>query len=374
MTIKERKKSLKNLGRFLSQFKQTGIQKKKDIPNNDLFFDALNMLIDRAKEQNPWFTKENILHALEAWADALQPEKIDQWFEQEQIKETKNPKNVGIIMAGNIPLVGFHDFLSVLASGHHLKAKLSQNDKYLLPLLAKYLISLNPEYKKQIEFVDGQLKDIDAVIATGSDNTARYFDYYFGKYPHIIRKNRNSVAVLTGKETDEELSKLADDIMRYFGLGCRNVSKIFVPKDYNFNPLFKALLKYKNLINYAKYANNYDYNKAVYIMSVDKDIRDSLLDNDLVLLKKDSGYSSPIGTLFYEHYDSSRDVKKIIEHDKDKIQAVVSKIPDIKNAIPFGSTQTPQLWDYADGVNTIQFLKDLETFLKNGQNCIEAQD
>jgi hypothetical protein len=359
MTIKERKKSLKNLGRFLSQFSRAGIQKKKDSPNNEPFFEALKMLIDRAQEQNPWFTKDNVLYALEAWADALQPEKIDKWFKQEQIDESKNPKKIGVVMAGNIPLVGFHDFLSVLATGHQLKAKLSQNDKYLLPLLAKYLISLNPEYKDQIEFVDGQLKDIDAVIATGSNNTARYFDYYFGKYPHIIRKNRNSVAVLTGEETEKELSKLADDIMRYFGLGCRNVSKIFVPKGYNFNLLFKALLKYKDLINYPKYANNYDYNKAVYIMSVDKDVRNSLLDNDLVLLKKNTSYSSPIGTLFYEYYDNPDEVKKIIEHDKDKIQAVVSKMPGIKNAIPFGSTQTPQLWDYADGVNTIQFLKNL---------------
>jgi len=359
MTIKERKISLKNLGRFLSQFKQAGIHKKKDIPNNDLFFDALNMLIDRAHEQNPWFTKDNVLFGLEAWADALQTEKIDHWFEKEQIEVNQKPKNVGVIMAGNIPLVGFHDFLSVLVTGHHLKAKLSQNDKYLLPLLAKYLMSLNPEYNDQIEFVNGQLKDIDAVIATGSNNTSRYFDYYFGKYPHIIRKNRNSVAVLTGKETEEELSKLADDIMRYFGLGCRNVSKIFVPKNYNFNPLFKALLKYKDLINYAKYANNYDYNKAVYIMSVDKDVRDSLLDNDLVLLKKDTGYSSPIGTLFYEFYNNPDEVKKIIEHDKDKIQAVVSKMSGVKNAIPFGRTQIPQLWDYADGVNTIRFLKNI---------------
>jgi len=359
MTKKERKKTLKNLGQFLSQFSRKGIQKKKDVPNNEPFFEALKMLIDRAQEKNPWFTKDNILYALEAWADALKPEKIDRWFEQEQIEEAKNPKKIGIVMAGNIPLVGFHDFLSVLAAGHHLKAKLSQNDKNLLPLLAKYLISLNPEYKDQIEFVDGQLKDIDAVIATGSNNTARYFDYYFGKYPHIIRKNRNSVAVLTGEETEEELSKLADDIMRYYGLGCRNVSKIFVPKDYNFNPLFKALLKYKDLINYPKYANNYDYNKAVYIMSVDKDVRDSLLDNGLVLLKKDTGYSSPIGTLFYEYYDNPDKVKKILGHDKDKIQAVVSKMPDIKNTIPFGTSQKPQLWDYADGVDTMDFLLGL---------------
>jgi len=359
MTIPERKKSLKSLGKFLSQFTTQGSQKKKDIPNNDLFYDAMNQLIDRAYESNPWFTKENVLYALSSWADALQPEKIDKWFDRYDLQDNIQPKNVGVIMAGNIPLVGFHDFLSVLSAGHNIKAKLSSNDKLLLPLLAKYLIYLNPEYKNKITFVDGTLKNIDAVIATGSDNTARYFDYYFSKYPHIIRKNRNSVAVLDGKETPEELSKLSDDIMRYFGLGCRNVSKIFVPKDYDFNPLFKALLKYKDLINYQKYANNYDYNKAVYLMSVDKDIRDSLIDNGLVLLKKDSHYSSPIGTIFYEYYDNIDNVKKILAHDQDKIQAVVSRIPDLENTIPFGQTQHPQLWDYADGIDTIEFLKGL---------------
>ncbi len=359
MTIQERKNSLKSLGKFLSQFNTSGITKQDDIPQNEPFFEVLNTLIDRAQESNPWFTKDNVLYALQSWADALQPDKIDRWFEMENFKEQVEPKTVGVIMAGNIPLVGFHDFLSVLASGHKIKAKLSSNDKYLLPLLAKYLIAVNPAYKNQIEFVDGTLKDIDAVIATGSNNTARYFDYYFGKYPHIIRKNRHSVAVLDGNETPAELDLLADDIMRYFGLGCRNVSKIFVPENYDSNPLFKALLKYKDLINYQKYANNYDYNKAVYLMSVDKDIRNSLLDNGLVLLKKDAGYGSPIGTLFYEYYDSPEAVQKILNHDKDKIQAVVSHMPDIKNAIAPGSSQTPQLWDYADGVNTIKFLNQL---------------
>ncbi len=359
MTIQERKNSLKNLGEFLSRFKRGEIQKKDDIPSNDIFFDALNQLINRAHEQNPWFTKENVLYALENWANALMPEKIDLWFEMEDFKENLQAKKVGVVMAGNIPLVGFHDFLCVLASGHNIKAKLSSNDKLLLPLLAKYLMYLNPAYKDKIEFVDGTLKHIDAIIATGSNNTARYFDYYFGKYPHIIRKSRNSVAVLTGKETSEELERLADDIMRYFGLGCRNVSKIFVPESYDFNPLFKALLKYKDLINYQKYANNYDYNKAVYLMSTDEHIRNSLIDNGLILLKLDSHYASPIGTLFYEYYKDINDVKKILEHDKNQIQAVVSRAPELENTLDFGQTQSPELWDYADRLNTIAFLNNL---------------
>ncbi len=360
MTIKERKKSLKILGKFLSQFRLDGIFKKNDIPDNDIFFDVLKQLVERVQEQNPWFTKDNVLFALHNWGNALEPEKIDRWFAMENFKNDIPSKTVGVIMAGNIPLVGFHDFVSVLASGHRIKAKLSSNDKQLLPLLAKYLIYLNPAYKNRIEFVEDTLTNIDAVIATGSNNTSRYFDYYFGKYPHIIRKNRNSVAVLTGKETAEELSLLADDIMRYFGLGCRNVSKIFVPENYDFNPLFEALLKYKNLIKYQKYANNYDYNKAIYLMSVDEHVRNSLIDNGLVLLKQDHHYASPIGTLFYEYYKNINEVKTIIEHDKEQIQIIVSHSPEITNAINFGTSQSPELWEYADGINTVAFLNKID--------------
>jgi len=359
MTIQQRKKSLIFLGKFLSQFKPEGIFPKENIPFNDLFLEVISALIGRAYETNPWFTRANVLYALSSWADALQTEKIEQWLDNYTLSDNPSGKNVGVIMAGNIPLVGMHDFISVLASGHRIKAKLSSNDKLLLPLLAKYLMYIEPAYKDKIVFVDEQLKDINAVIATGSDNTARYFDYYFGKYPHIIRKNKNSVAVLTGNETNEEREGLADDIMLYFGLGCRNVSKIFVPDNYDFNLIFKALLKYKDLINYQKYAHNYDYNKAVYLMSVDSDIRNSLLDNGLVLLKKDIHYASPIGTVFYETYNHIEEVDKILKKDADKIQTVVSNAPEIHNKIPFGTTQHPELWDYADGVDTMKFLSGL---------------
>jgi hypothetical protein len=363
MTIKERKKSLKELGKFLRQFKPDGIQEDNSIAHNALFMDAMKHIIKHGQEVNPWFTPDNIRYALATWGESLTPEKIDKWLDQYQYPDLSSPKNVGVIMAGNIPMVGFHDFISTLMSGNKIKAKLSSNDKQLLPLLAKFLEYQNPKFKELIEFVPDKLTDMDGVIATGSDNTARYFEYYFGKYPHIIRKNRNSVAVLTGDETEEELEALADDIMRYFGLGCRNVSKIFVPKGYDFNKLFKALLKYKDLINYPKYANNYNYNKAVYLMSTDQHEKNSLLDNGLVLLKEDIHYASPIGTLFYEFYDNIDDVKKIIEKDKDKIQAVVGNL-DIPGAIPFGKTQQPELWDYADGVDTMDFLIDLKNHNK----------
>ncbi len=357
MTINQRKKTLISLGKLLALFKKDKID-NRDLPKKyNPYIEAIQHIIKHSHEQNAWFTKENILFALQSWADALTPKKIDKWLDNYTFNE-KTPKTVGVIMAGNIPLVGFHDFISVLMSGNKIKAKLSSNDKQLLPILAKFMVDDNPKLKDFIEFTDEKLDNIDAIIATGSNNSARYFEYYFGKYPHIIRKNRNSIAVLTGNETEEELTKLADDIMRYFGLGCRNVSKIFVPKNYDFNQLFKALLKYKDLIKYQKYANNYDYNKAIYLMSVDQQVRNSLLDNGLVLLKEDIHYSSPIGTVFYEYYDDIEQVMKIIEKDKDKIQAVVSKA-DIPKAIPFGTTQQPELWDYADGVDTMRFLLGL---------------
>ncbi len=359
MTINERKKSLIELGKFLNQFKKDEIVEDFSVKYNQPFLDVIKHIIKHAKEQNPWFTPENIRYALASWADALKPEKIEKWLSSYKFSNDISPKNVGVIMAGNIPLVGFHDFLSTIMSGNRIKAKLSSNDRQLLPVLAKYLIKLNPDFEKLIHFEEDKLKDIDAVIATGSDNTARYFEYYFGKYPHIIRKNRNSIAVLTGNETNEDLENLADDIMRYFGLGCRNVSKIFVPRNYDFNKLFKALMKYKDLIHYKKYANNYDYNKAVYLMSTDAHERKSLLDNGLVLLKEDTHYASPIGTLFYEFYDNLDDVKKILAKDKDKIQAIVSKA-GIPGEIPFGKTQQPELWDYADGVDTMKFLLNLK--------------
>jgi len=252
-------------------------------------------------------------------------------------------------MAGNIPLVGFHDFLSVLITGNKVLAKLSSNDTVLLPFLAKKLIEIEPGFAELIEFTEERLSNFDAVIATGSNNTARYFEYYFGKYPSIIRKNRNSVAILTGNETPEQLDALAEDIFRYFGLGCRNVSKLFLPKDYNFDPFFNAMYGWKEIINNNKYINNYDYNKAVYLMS-----NIELLDNEFLLLKEDNGFSSPISVVFYQYYESEDELRKYLSENKEHIQAIVSE-----KDIPFGAAQKPQLWDYADGVDTVSFLLNL---------------
>jgi len=348
-TLEARKNIFVALGKFLGQFSEQQSVKQEDVRHNDLFFDEFLQLIELSQSHNGWYTPEQVYFAIDSWAKALTKEKLDQWLSRYDL-ENVTPKTVGLILAGNIPLVGFHDFLSVLMAGHRALIKTSSNDQHLLPFLAKYLIALEPELQDLITFVDGKLENFDAVIATGSNNTARYFEYYFKDKPAIIRKSRNSVAVLNGSETPEQMVSLGEDIFRYFGLGCRNVSKIFVPKGYNFDLFFNAMYEYRDVIKYERYANNYDYNKAVFLMSNFK-----LLDNEFLTIKEDSSYASPISSVFYEFYDNLSDIKMRLEADKDQIQCVVSN-DLIANDIPFGKTQKPELWDYADDVDTVDFL------------------
>ncbi|MGL2963523.1 acyl-CoA reductase [Flavobacterium sp. RSB2_4_14] len=347
-----KKKCFVELGKFLSQFSLDKDIRDETVLHNDLFFDDFVNLIKLSKSHNGWFTPEQVYYAIQSWAKALQEDNINQWISSYDFSKTE-PKTVGLILAGNIPLVGFHDFLSVLISGHNVLVKTSSNDQHLIKFLAKYLIAVNPEIENCITFTDGKLENFDAVIATGSNNTARYFEYYFKDKPSIIRKNRNSVAVLTGNETHEDLVNLGEDIFRYFGLGCRNVSKLFVPKEYDFQPFFKAIYEYRDVIYYEKYSNNYDYNKAVFLMSNFK-----LLDNEFLTLKEDKSYASPISSVFYERYENIEDIKKQLENDAEHIQCIVSK--DVfEKSIPFGKTQQPELWDYADNVDTLLFLNKL---------------
>ncbi len=352
MNLEQRIEAFAKLGHFLRQFKVDKIEAHLNTESENAFFEAFKMQINRAQEFNGWFTKENVLKAIQSWGEALSEEHLKKWTSNYQFNDVA-PKNVAIIMAGNIPLVGFHDFLSVLICNHNAIVKQSSNDMHFLPLITQYLIHVAPAFKTKIKFTNENLTNFDAVIATGSNNTARYFEYYFGKYPHIIRKNRNSVAILTGNESPKDLEKLGDDIFQYFGLGCRSVSKIFVPKNYNFDTLFNALFKFKDIINYKKYENNYDYNKAVYLMSLF-----NLKENGFLMLKEDESYASPIATLFYEYYDSIEHVLQKLEFDKDKIQCIVSA-QNIKNTLNFGETQHPKLWDYADNVDTITFLLNI---------------
>ena len=315
--------------------------------------EQFNNIFDKAEQQNSWFTRANVIFAFKSWSEALSKNNVQQWLSQYQIPQTTSPKKILIIMAGNLPLVGFHDLLCVLVAGHKAIVKLSSDDRVLLPYLITQIRTFAPEWAEAVAFTDDKVTEYDAVIATGSDNTARYFEYYFGKKPHIIRKNRHSVAVLTGEETPEELQDLGKDIFLYYGLGCRSVSKLFVPQGYDFDLLFQAIYPYKDIIEEQKYANNYDYNKAVYLMSLYK-----LLENGFLLLKEDEHYGSPIATLFYEYYTNKEALKKKLATDREKIQCVVGH-NFIDGEIPFGQTQTPKLWDYADGVNTLTFLLNL---------------
>ena len=348
----EIKSSFVELGNFLRQFSEEGNVKAASVLQNDLFFDDFANLIELSQSHNGWFTPEQVKFSVQSWAKALTEDNLNQWLSNYDFSKIE-PKKVGLVLAGNIPLVGFHDFLSVLISGHDVLVKTSSNDQHLLKFLAKYLIAIQPELNSKITFVEGKLEGFDAVIATGSNNTARYFEYYFKDKPSIIRKNRNSVAVLDGTETFEDLVGLGEDIFRYFGLGCRNVSKLFVPKDYNFDNFFKAMYEYRDVIQYEKYANNYDYNKAVFLMS-----NFQLLDNEFLTIKEDVSYASPISSVFYEFYENLEEIATRLNADAEQIQCVVSKNL-IPNSVAFGQTQQPKLWDYADNVDTLAFLNNL---------------
>ena len=352
ISIQNRITAFAKLGDFLSQYAIESIKKNDRIEHNEIFFDGFLHQIQLAQEKNSWFTKENILFTLESWSNTLTKSNLKAYTAPYDCNSSSS-KKVAIVMAGNIPLVGFHDFLSVLIYGHSVLVKQSSRDKHLLPFLAKYLEHVEEDFKGKITFTEEKLIDYDAIIATGSDNTARYFEYYFKNKPNIIRKNRNSVAVLTGNETKDDFIKLSDDIFQYFGLGCRSVSKLYIPKGFNFNLFFKGMYSKKEHINNAKYANNYDYNKAVYLMS-----EFELLENGFLMIKEDASYSSPIATIFYEFYDTESDLKIKLDHDKEKIQCIVAN-GFIENEVAFGQTQHPKLTDFADGINTLEFLNQL---------------
>jgi hypothetical protein len=320
------------------------IQKLDDAQKENLFFNASG--------KNSWFTKDSIRLSFEGILKYLDKNNIEKWLSN-YVLEEQTPKTIGLVMAGNIPLAGFHDFITVLISGNIVQAKLSSGDSYLLPHLVKFLIELEPAFNDRIAFVD-RLKDFDAIIATGSDNSARYFNYYFSKYPHIIRQNRTSCAILDGLENESDLIELGKDIFQYFGLGCRNVSKIFIPINYEFNDLFKALEPYSDIINHHKYNNNYDYQKSILLVnSVEH------LDLGFLLLRETESLVSPISVLFYDYYDSTEELKIKLNPLSHKIQCIVAKDASWPGSIHPGIAQKPELWDYADKVDTLQYLLDL---------------
>jgi hypothetical protein len=307
----------------------------------------LNTLIDNQYKHNAWFTPENVRRAISAIANELNEDNLIRWTDAyPAIHSQITPLKVGVIMAGNIPLVGFHDFLSVLLTGNILIAKTSSKDPELIIYISNLLCSINNGFKDKIKFTDGAMTDFDAVIATGSDNSSRYFDYYFGKYPNIIRKNRNSIAIIEGNESHGELEALGEDIFSYYGLGCRNVSKVYIPKGYDLMSVSHFWESNRKVINNSKYANNYDFNKAVSLVN-----KEAFFDTGYLLIKEDNRISSPVSVLYFEYYDSQYAVKQQTEFLKEKIQCIVSR-----HNIPFGKVQLPHLWDYADGIDTIEFL------------------
>ena len=309
---------------------------------------AFDDLLRRAAYENAWFTPKNVLSAFEGLLYFLEEKNLESWLNK--YPAVQKSKKVGVVMAGNIPMVGVHDLICVLISGHSLQAKLSSQDTFLMKFVIEKLLKVAPQLAERIEIVE-QLKGFDAVIATGSDNTSRYFDYYFAKYPHIIRKNRTAVAVLTGEESTSQLAHLGSDIFTYFGLGCRNVTKLYVPENYNFTAFFEAIESEKEIINHHKYNNNYDYNKSILLVN-----KINHLDNGFLLLVEKEELFSPISVLHYEKYSNVANLQEKLSNSQQSLQCIVAENEHFTNAIPFGKAQKPRIEDYADGIDTMQFL------------------
>lgn len=336
MDLKQRIQAFTELAEKIKSFKPSEIE----------------FLGDKAQSFNNWFSIENLMLALDGILNYLDKDKLEKWVSPYSIADDR-PKKIGVIMAGNIPLVGFHDFLSVLISGNILKAKLSKQDPFLLPYLSNLLIEIEPSFIERVEFVE-KISGLDAVIATGSDNTAKYFRYYFAEIPYVIRQNRTSVAILNGEESENELWQLGKDIFSYYGLGCRNVSKLYVPAEYDFKKLLQSLEPYNQVRQHHKYVNNYDYNKSIYLVN-----RKAHLDNGTTLLTESEDLVSPISVLYYEYYDDHNSLKNKIAEKEQKIQCIVSKDAWYDPSKPLGQAQKPELWNYADGVDTLNFLTNL---------------
>lgn len=331
----------------ISAFVQLGnlIKNLPEGEREDLFW--------KAENKNSWFTSNSCQSAIDGIAWMLEEVKFIHWVEEYGELQPESPKSIGIMMAGNIPAVGFHDLMTVLISGNKACIKLSSADEILMKWIIGKLISIESRFANYIE-IEEMLKGMDAYIATGSDNSARYFNYYFGKYPSIIRRNRSSIAVLSGDESTEELQALGRDIFQYFGLGCRNVSKIFIKSKEQLQHLLDSLEIFSEVMNHHKYLNNYDYNKSILLVN-----REEHLDNGFLLVRETLDLVSPISVLFYEIYADLGQLEIRLDEIRDNIQCVVSNPDYFKGAVSFGSAQEPEVWDFADGVDTLRFLQKL---------------
>jgi hypothetical protein len=333
MKMEDRIAAISELGKWIEQLSEEEFQS----------------LAEEVRRENPWFTEANVRMAVSGIAKFLSKEKLQAWVSSYTFNNSS--KKVALIMAGNIPMVGFHDLLCVLISGHQAMIKLSSKDSVLIKFLVHRLIGLSPQFENKIEFAE-RLKDFDAVIATGSDNSARYFDYYFGKYPNIIRKNRTSIGVLTGNESDEELTALGIDVFSYFGLGCRNVSKLFIPNGYDLGKIYRSWEKYHDIVHHHKYCNNYDYQKSILLVNMSP-----FLDNGFVIFQENEKMVSPISVIYYEYYNTSSELTERLSTLKEKTQCIVGN--SAWSNIKFGQSQVPEVGDYADQIDTLSFLSKL---------------
>ncbi len=304
----------------------------------------------RAGNQNSWFTEESVQKAFMGIAKLLDRAQLEPWCDPYYL-DPVNPRTIGVVMAGNIPLVGFHDLLCVVISGHRIAIKPSSNDSFLLKWVVEELSELEPAMSEVIKFEE-RLNDVDAIIATGSDNSARYFEYYFSKKPNIIRKNRTSCAILIGLETQEDFINIGSDIFTYYGLGCRNVSKIYVPRDFDMVRLLDGLKSFEHVLNHHKYMNNYDYNKSIYLIN-----GDAHFDTGFLLIKESEAFVSPISVIYFEYYNNESHLEQLISINQEKIQCITGKHK--LTTVEFGQAQYPGVSDYADGVDTLKFLEQL---------------
>ncbi len=333
------------LGRFFSNYINNNLE--------SIERDKFDKVINESILNNSFFNKRNILKSLLSWSNVLTKKSIDNFLSNYLIKIKKREKKVAIIMAGNIPLVGFHDFFCVILSGNFAIIKLSSKDSHLFKYILSFLVRENPDFSTKFDIVENKLKIFDAVIATGNNISANQFELYFKKYPKIIRRNRHSIAILNGNETKKEIELLANDIFYYYGLGCRNISKIFIPNNYNLDILFKSFVLWNEVINKNSYANNYNYYRAIYLLN-----KEIFFDNGFVLLKESEKIGSPVGTIYFEYYKSDNQIKEMIKKNNQKIQCIVSN-NNYAKTIKFGETQMPNLNDFADDIDTFNFLLKL---------------
>jgi len=337
------------LGKVCDQLGKGKEWESCEIGVTDAEYENLKYIVNRQFVYNGWYTKENVQRALLDWSVLLTEAKMSDWLDNYTFSE--NPKNVGVIMAGNIPLVGFHDFASVILSGNIAATKMSSDDSTLLPVLLEMMVKWNPDFAKHFRLTAGKIGDIDALIATGSNNTVQHFEQYFGHLPHIFRKNRTSIAILDGTESFEERKGLGSDIFTYFGLGCRNVSHMMLPENYDIDLFFKGIFEYSDVVYNKKYGNNYDYNKAIFLMN-----KHNLLDNNFILLKETQDLHSPLAMVYHHTYSSQRDIDNYLNKHEAEIQAVIGH-----GYLPFGSAQSPAWEDYADGIDTLAWLTELKS-------------